>query len=70
MRWPCLSAIWLFSSVLTGAFAAHSDIDLAVEGLPAGDLLAALALTEASGDIPVDLVRHLYAYELDPPQGN
>jgi len=55
VRRPCLSAIWLFSSVLTGAFAAHSDIDLAMEGLPAADLpaadlLAALALTEASGD--------------------
>jgi predicted nucleotidyltransferase len=56
-QWPCLSAIWLFGSALTGSFAAHSDIDLAVEGLPAADLLVALALSEASGEIPVDLVR-------------
>jgi predicted nucleotidyltransferase len=56
-QWPGLSAVWLFGSVLTDAFAAHSDIDLALEGLPPQDLLAAMALSERSGALAVDLVR-------------
>jgi predicted nucleotidyltransferase len=56
-HWPQISAIWLFGSALTEAFGARSDIDLAVQGLPPEDLLAAMAITEESGTLPVDLVR-------------
>ena len=58
LRWPSLGNVWLFGSSLEGGFTPSSDIDLAVEGLPPIDLLAALAVTEAcSPEIPVDLVR-------------
>jgi predicted nucleotidyltransferase len=56
-RWPGLGGIWVFGSLLGEGFAAHSDIDLAVEGLPTADLLTALAVAEAAGAIPLDLVR-------------
>jgi predicted nucleotidyltransferase len=56
-RWPALGGLWLFGSVLGESFAAHSDIDLAVEGLPAPDLLDAMAVAESDGAIPLDLVR-------------
>jgi predicted nucleotidyltransferase len=57
-HWPSLGPVWLFGSILGPGFRASSDIDLAVEGLPPCDLLAALAVAEAcSPGIPVDLVR-------------
>ena len=56
-RWPALGGIWLFGSVLGEGFGMNSDIDLAVEGLPAADLLDAMAVAEAVGAIPFDLVR-------------
>ena len=55
--WPTLAGIWVFGSVLGHGFSPQSDIDLAVEGLPAADLLAALAVAETGGPIPLDLVR-------------
>ncbi len=50
--------MWLFGSAIEGPFTINSDIDLAVEGLPTLDLLAAMAEVEPHADgIPVDLVR-------------
>ena len=57
-RWPSIRAVWLFGSAIEGNFGPHSDIDLAVDGLPQLDLLDAMAAVEAAADdIPVDLVR-------------
>lgn len=64
-RWPDVS-VWLFGSVLGPGLHADSDLDLAVAGLPADELLDALALAEGRGDaterpgsaaVAVDLVR-------------
>jgi predicted nucleotidyltransferase len=64
-RWPDLS-LWLFGSVLGPGLHADSDLDLAVAGLPAGELPEALSLAEgcanaaerpASAAVAVDLVR-------------
>lgn len=65
-HWPPIS-IWLFGSVLGAGLHADSDLDLAVEGLAAGELLDALALAEhsaaaaadrtGSAAVAVDLVR-------------
>ena len=65
-HWPPIS-IWLFGSVLGSGLHADSDLDLAVEGLAAGELLDALALAErsaaaaadrtGSATVAVDLVR-------------
>ncbi|MFN9620810.1 MAG: nucleotidyltransferase family protein [Synechococcaceae cyanobacterium] len=57
-RWPDVS-VWLFGSVLGPGLHADSDLDLAVAGLPADELLDALALAERPGSagVAVDLVR-------------
>ena len=50
-RWPLLRGVWLFGSVLDPvAFQRHSDLDLAIEGLPAAAQLEALGLVEAVVD--------------------
>ena len=50
-RWPMLRTVWLFGSVLDpDAFCRHSDLDLALEGLPDEDHLAALRVVEAVVD--------------------
>ena len=48
----------MFGSILDDRFRGHSDLDLMVDGLPASDLLDAIALAEAAGPLPVDLKRH------------
>ena len=55
--WPEVRAIHLFGSILDERFRDHSDLDLLVDGLPASDLLDAIALAEAAGPLPVDLKR-------------
>ena len=55
--WPEIRTIHLFGSILDERFREHSDLDLLVEGLPASDLLDAIALAEAAGPLPVDLKR-------------
>ena len=55
--WPDVRAIHLFGSILDERFRDHSDLDLLVDGLPASDLLDAIALAEAAGPLPVDLKR-------------
>ena len=55
--WPDVRAIHLFGSILDDRFREHSDLDLLVDGLPASDLLDAIALAEAAGPLPVDLKR-------------
>ena len=56
--WPALAGIWLFGSLNDGRFSLTSDLDLAVAGLPADDLLAAMAVLEPLQDtIAIDLVR-------------
>ena len=55
--WPEVRAIHLFGSILDERFREHSDLDLLVDGLPASDLLDAIALAEAAGPLPVDLKR-------------
>lgn len=55
--WPDVRAIHLFGSILDDRFREHSDLDLLVDGLPASDLLDAIALAEAAGPLRVDLKR-------------
>ena len=64
-RWPQLQGVWLFGSLHDGRFGLHSDVDLAVAGLPADGLLSAMALLEPlqTGAIAIDLVR---LEDLDP----
>ncbi len=73
-QWPELEAMWLFGSAATPqGFRRHSDLDLALAGLPAAAQIAALALAErqvdaalaAAGEtgIAIDLVR---LEDLDP----
>ena len=51
-RWPLLRGVGLFASVLDPeALQRHSDLDLAVEGLPAGARLKAFGLVEAVVDL-------------------
>ena len=57
LAWPEVRAIHLFGSILDERFRDHSDLDLLVDGLPASDLLDAIALAEAAGPLPVDLKR-------------
>lgn len=68
VRWSQLEAVWLFGSAATpGGFRRHSDLDLALAGLPAEAQIAALAVVEqqvdaalaAAGEtgIAIDLVR-------------
>jgi predicted nucleotidyltransferase len=47
----------LFGSLATGAYSEHSDVDLAVEGLPSDLYFHALADLMALFGGPVDLVR-------------
>lgn len=67
-RWPMLQGVWLFGSVREpGSFQRHSDLDLAVEGLPAEAQGEALGVVEgivdqalaAAGElgIAIDVVR-------------
>jgi predicted nucleotidyltransferase len=51
------SRAWLFGSLATGGFRLESDVDLAVEGLPAGALFPAAADLMALLEADVDLVR-------------
>ena len=55
--WPEVRAIHLFGSILDERFRDHSKLDLLVDGLPASDLIDAIALAEAVGPLPVDLKR-------------
>ena len=55
--WPTIRTVHLFGSVLDERFREHSDLDLLVDGLPASNLLSAIALAEAAGPLPVDLKR-------------
>jgi len=62
--WPQLRAVWLFGSLNDGRFGLQSDVDLALEGLPADALLQAMAVVEPLQDgIVIDLVRF---EELEP----
>ncbi|WP_094556067.1 nucleotidyltransferase domain-containing protein [Synechococcus sp. 1G10] len=56
-HWPQLSGLWVHGSLLGSGFKEHSDLDLLVQGLPADQLLKAIALAEAAGPLPVDLKR-------------
>lgn len=73
-RWPGLAGLWLFGSATDSAsFRRHSDLDLAVEGLPTESQIEALAVAERAVDaaleaageagIGIDLVR---LEDLDP----
>lgn len=49
--------VWVFGSLTSGEFGSHSDIDLAVEGLPRTKLFAAGAALERIAErFSVDLV--------------
>ena len=68
-RWPSVAEVWLFGSVLGSGFTSSSDLDLAMEGLPRLELLAAMAAMERiSPDIPVDLVRICLLYTSPSPR--
>jgi len=56
-RWPSITRIWCFGSVLTSGFREHSDLDLLIEGLPPEGWLEAVALAERTGPLSVDLKR-------------
>lgn len=67
-RWPMLQGVWLFGSAQEpGSFQRHSDLDLAVEGLPADAQGEALGVVEGivdgalaaagEGGIAIDVVR-------------
>lgn len=66
-RWPGIDGVWRFGSSLGPGFHHGSDLDLAVRGLAAMDLLDAIAVAEHTLDregaagrqspIGVDLVR-------------
>jgi len=67
-RWPVVQGVWLFGSAQSPeAFRRHSDLDLAVEGLPAEAHLQAIGEVErvvdpalvAAGEsgIAIDVVR-------------
>jgi predicted nucleotidyltransferase len=49
--------VWLFGSLATGTWDVASDVDLAVEGLAAGNHMDALAQLMTLFGAPVDLVR-------------
>jgi uncharacterized protein len=50
--------IWLFGSMSRGGYPhSNSDVDLAVEGLPAEDLMRTLLELEDTLGAPVDLIR-------------
>lgn len=52
-----VNAAWVFGSLATGSPSGTSDVDLAVEGLPTGQLFDALAELMALFETRVDLVR-------------
>ena len=57
-RWPSICRVWLFGSVAKGRrLDFRSDIDFAVEGLPATALCRALSELDAVVSLPADLVR-------------
>ena len=56
-RWPSITRIWCFGSVLASGFREHSDLDLLIEGLPPKGWLEAVALAEHLGPLSVDLKR-------------
>ena len=50
-RWPMLQGVWVFGSAQEpGSFQRHSDLDLAVEGLPADAQGEALGVVEGIVD--------------------
>ena len=52
-----VSRVWLFGSLLHGNFHFHSDIDLAVEGIPEENYLKAYGIVEdVAAPLRVDLV--------------
>lgn len=57
-EWPSIRRVWLFGSLAKGRRPDfRSDIDLAVEGLPAVAHCRALSLLDAVVSLPADLVR-------------
>ena len=57
-EWPSIRRVWLFGSVAKGRrLDFRSDIDFAVEGLPATAHYRALSKLEAVLSLPADLVR-------------
>jgi predicted nucleotidyltransferase len=57
-RWPGVRRVWLFGSAArSGPLDWRSDLDLAVEGLPATDHGRAWAELDETLAMPVDLVR-------------
>ncbi len=57
-RWPGVTRVWLFGSAVRGGpLDWRSDLDLAVEGLPAVDQGRAWAELDETLAMPVDLVR-------------
>jgi predicted nucleotidyltransferase len=57
-QWPSIRRVWLFGSVAKGRrLDFRSDIDFAVEGLPATAHCRALADLDAVVSLPADLVR-------------
>jgi len=61
---PCIRKVWLFGSVAKEKrVSPHSDLDIAVEGLPAGHEWGLWSRLDESLSSPVDLVR----FEDAPP---
>lgn len=57
-RWPSIRRVWLFGSLAKGRQPDfRSDIDFAVEGLPAMEHCRALSQLDAVVSLPADLVR-------------
>jgi predicted nucleotidyltransferase len=57
-QWPSVRRVWLFGSVAKGRRPDfRSDIDFAVEGLPATAHCRALSQIDAVVSLPADLVR-------------
>ncbi len=57
-EWPSIRRVWLFGSLAKGRRPDfRSDIDFAVEGLPATAHYRALSQIDAAVSLPADLVR-------------
>lgn len=57
-NWPGVRRLWLFGSAARGNHLDwRSDLDFAVEGLPAKDLERAWAMLDETVRLPVELVR-------------
>lgn len=54
---PGVTRVWLFGSVAWGGMHEESDLDLMIEGLPAGMWSTATAIVEQHVAINVDLLR-------------